>query len=152
MNGFLSYALGAVGICALVALAGFVSYRGSADGAAKAALAVIMLFSLVMPLSSVEFDFSFDISGGELLPEGGGEYERVGREAFEEGICRLIAERYSLSEENISVRADGYDFSTMRAERIFVLLSGRAATADARAIRNYITEQGLGECEVDIEI
>lgn len=152
MNEFFNYALGAVGICALVALAGFVSYRGSTDGAAKAALAVIMLFSLVMPLSSMKFDFSIDISGEELLPEGGGEHERVGREAFESGICRLISERYSLSEENISVRAEGYDFSTMRAERIFVLLSGRAAAADARAIKNYITEQGLGECEVDIEI
>ena len=151
MNEFLSYALGVVGICALVALMGFVSYRGDADGAARAAIAVIMLFSVVAPLSGMDFDFSFDISGEGAMPDGG-EYERVGREAFEMGICRLISERYSLSEENISVRAEGYDFSTMRAERIFVLLSGRAASADARAIKNYITEQGLGECEVDIEI
>lgn len=152
MTGFFSYALGALGICALTALAGFISYRGNADGAAKGALAVILLFSLVSAFSSIDFDFSFDISGEQFLPEGGGEYERVGREALEAGIRRLIADRYSLPEENISVRAEGYDFSAMRAERIFVLLSGRAVYADARAIKNYISEQGLGECEVDIEI
>ena len=59
MTGFFSYALGAFGICALTALAGFISYRGNADGAAKGAIAVILLFSLVSTLSSVKLDFSF---------------------------------------------------------------------------------------------
>lgn len=153
MSNVYGYAAGIVAVCAVVSLAAFVSYRGECDGAAKGALALIMLSAVALPLSSLSVDISFsDISIDELLPSGEAEYESVGKEALETGLRRLIAGRFSLSEEDITVTVDGYDFSAMRAERIRVLLSGRAAAADIVAIRNYVTEQGIGECEVDIEI
>ena len=152
MNGLGEYICGVVGVCAVISLAGFVSYRGELDRAVKGALAVIMLAAIVLPLRGLSLEGLPDFSEDGFLPEGGAEYEKVGREAFEEGIRLAIAEKFHIDEENIAVTAVGYDFSSMRAERIRVLLSGGAVTADARQIRSYITEQGLGECEVEIEI
>lgn len=152
MNDLGAYISGVVGVCAVISLAGFVSYRGELDRAVKGALAVIMLAVIVLPLRGLSSHVLPDFSADGFLPEGDAEYETVGREAFEEGIRLAIAEKFGIDKEDITVTAVGYDFSSMRAQRIRVLLSGSAVTADARLIRSYITEQGLGECEVEIEI
>ena len=40
----------------------------------------------------------------------------------------------------------------MKAERIKILLTEKAVFSDYRGIEEYLTESGLGECEVNVRI
>ena len=87
-------------ICVAAALASLVSYKGKLDGAARGAIAIIILSAVAMPLAELgsgELRLP-EISVDELLPSGEAEYETVGREALQDGLRRLIAEKFSLSE------------------------------------------------------
>ena len=90
------------------------------------------------------------LGGGISIPLG--EVDAVAEEAFAEGIARAVASKFSLPEEDIRVTVQGFDFSSMSAERIRIFLSGRAALADYKQIEKYINEQQMGECECEIEI
>lgn len=143
-------------ISALVALASYFSYGTAENRTAKTAMAVIMLYtvaspivSLVSELSEISFDLSFD---SEDFESGGTEFAETAEEAFCDGICAAIAERYGLDRSDVRARALGFEPEKMRADKITVTLFGSAALADHRAIAQYITESGLGECEVKIEI
>ena len=46
----------------------------------------------------------------------------------------------------------GFDVSLMKAEKIKIVLHGKAAFADNRAIAASIEESGLGKCEVEIHV
>ena len=83
--------------------------------------------------------------------EDGGEYERVAEEAFLIGIERLVADKYGIPEQEVTARCDGFDFSRLACERIYLTLSGSAATADHRGIKNFIEENFEGDCIVEIE-
>lgn len=141
-------------ICVAAALASLVSYKGKLDGASRGAIAIIILSAVSVPLANLaDAELRLpEISVEELLPSGEAEYEKVGREALQNGLRRMIAEKFSISEQDISVTVIGFDFSSMRAEKICVLLRRGAAASDIRAIRDYVTDEGIGECEVEIEI
>ena len=62
-----------------------------------------------------------------------------------------MASEYNLSEGDIKVFVFDFDFEKMRAGKISIILSGKAASADFRSIENFISESGLGECEVKID-
>ena len=74
--------------------------------------------------------------------------------AFEDGICEYIASEYRVDRSEVTVTADGFDLSTLRAQRIYVTLSGRAALLDYKEIESEIALKftGGGECEVSVKV
>lgn len=136
------------------AAASFVSYDGGKSPAVRGAIAIVLLLAVSQPIAA------FAAELGELRAptfsgfdaEGEGEYEETSREAFSEGVVKLIAEEFSVSEKNISVKIEGFDFESMTAEKIFVTLYGAAALRDPEAIEKFITDCGLGECYAEIGI
>ena len=147
------YFTGVFAVLAVVLFCGFISYRRKRSSAARMALSILIIHTVLMPLGSIASgDLSFDIEAPDPDTFEGGDYAEVAREAFCEGISKLIAEEFSLDAKNISVYATGFEFSSMRAERISVLLSGRAAFADPSAIEKYINGLDVGRCECEIEI
>ena len=52
----------------------------------------------------------------------------------------------------ISKAIDTIDVENMRAEKIIIIVSGRAAMADARSVAGRVENAGLGECEVKIDL
>ena len=151
------YLISVIVISALVALATYFSYGSSESRTVKTAMSIIVLYTVSVPivsmvgeLSDISFDSVVDIE--DIGSIDGTEYAETAEQALCDGICTAIAERYGLDREEITARVRGFDFSEMRAERITVTLSGSAALADHRGIAEYITESGLGECEVKLEI
>ncbi len=146
------YLLLVFSVCAISAVCGLMSYKGCS--AEKLALGILVLYTVTMPVIRLVDEWN-----GELtLPDMGGidtsdpEYESVARGAFEEGLCRHICDRLDLTEECVRVRVFGLDVAEMKAERISVLLSGKGALCDYRALEKYLNELELGECDVEIEI
>lgn len=116
------------------------------------AFSILLLYVTLLPLSDIspqDFDF-----GETVTPEGigDGEYERVAEEAFASGILRLVTEKYSLREENVRVMVEDFDFASMRAGKIRIILSGSAVFSDYKGIEKYINECNMGECSVEVEI
>ena len=54
-------------------------------------------------------------------------------------------------QRKIFVRTEGFSVDKMHAERIRILLHGERVMAGSYAIADYVTGEGLGECEVEIE-
>ena len=123
--------------------------------AEKLTMGIITLAVIITPISSLISDFDVD-SWLESLEDGGGglsgESGVVIEEAFAEGVCSAVAEKFSLEREDVRVRLSGFDAEAMRAEKIRITLSGAAALADYKAVEKYISGLGLGGCEVGIEI
>lgn len=128
------------------------SFRGRRDISLKMAFGILITYAVLTPLSN------FLIFDGELPKieqpsyDFSEDYVDVCEKAFTEGVRRLISERYGLAYEDVSVAVFGFSFESMRADRISVVLSGRASLADRHAIEEYITGEGLGRCEVEIRI
>lgn len=143
----------------LLGLFSYLSYPGASERAAKFAASVLFLYVVLMPTLSLVKKISDgkidvgDITDGIHIENGeyGKEYEEVAKEAFTDGIRQLIFTKYGIKEENAEVFVFGFDFERMKAEKIKILLSGKGALADWRGIEDYITELGLGVCEVEIE-
>lgn len=147
------YLLGVLGASALVSLATLLVRGRETERVCRFALGLLLLASLLLPLRGALTELP-DL----LLPEetaGGGEgglYAEVGEDAFAEGILAAVEKEFSVPRSQMSVRVIGFDFASMRAERIVLLLRLRGAHADPARIEKYITEAGLGECEVELEI
>lgn len=119
------------------------------------AVGIIILWVILSPLgeSLSHFDPESWLDSVEIGDyEGDGQIGSVIEDAFAEGIASAVAEKFSLDTENIRVRLYGFDQSRLSAERIRIILSGRAAFADYKAVEKYIDEMNIGECEVEIEI
>ena len=86
---------------------------------------------------------------GEYRDEG---YSEIGEAALCDGICRAISEEFSLSENDVFVRVQDFDFVKMKGETVSVLLSGKAAFCDSRAVKKFVDEMGVGKCEIEISI
>ena len=143
----------------LLGLVSYLSYPGTSERAAKFGASVLFLYVVLMPAFNIVKDFSggkidiSDITDGIHTENGeyGKEYEEVAKEAFKDGIRQLIFTKYDIKEEDVRVFIFDFDFEKMRAGKIKVILSGKGAFADWRGIEEYITESGLGVCEVEIE-
>ena len=139
---------------AVLGVLGMITYREN-SAVDKAAIAIIILYTVVTPIANAvgkgdEAIFSdIKADNSEMLDDG---YIQVAKDAFEGGIRRAVSEKYSIKEENVSVRAVDFDFSTMAARKIVILLTGFGAISDTRGIEKYVNGFGIGECEVNIEI
>ena len=135
-------------------VASLVSYDGGKGVAARGAISIVLLLAVSQPVIAFASELSElrapTFSGFDT--EEVGEYERVAEEAFAQGVAKLIAEEFSLSEKNISVKTEGFDVSNMSAEKIFVTLYGRAALCDPGAIEKFINNYGFGVCYAEIGI
>ncbi len=148
------YLISVVLITALVALVSHFLSGTDAAGYGKLALGIVLLWAVLSPLVS----FLSALPALPSLPElpekdtDAPLYEVYAEEGFCMGITRAVAEKFSLSEALISVRTEGFRVSDMQAEKICVLLRGKAVFADRAAIAAFVEGEGLGECEVEIEI
>ncbi len=150
-----AYLISVILICAMVSLASH--FLGDAEGAryGRLGLSVILLWAVVSPLTGLLRalpqlpDFSLPpMEEGEEAPL----YAARAEEAFCEGIRAAVSEKFSLSASQISVRTEGFDVVKMRAAHVRILLKGGAVLADSFAIAAFVEAEGLGDCEVEIEI
>ena len=63
-----------------------------------------------------------------------------------------VAKEFSLDAGEVEALASGFDFEKMRADKIKVILSGRAAASDYRLIEEYLNKLEIGEFKVEIKI
>lgn len=149
-----NYVISVVVMSAILGFTSYAAYPGSASGATKFAASVLLLYVAVMPIGAIFTsirDGTFDSL--DALPEmpqieENGEYLEAAEEAFREGISKLLFTKYGINPENATVKTEGFDFRNMRCERILITLRGSGTLADFRGIEEYISESGLGECEV----
>ena len=142
-------------ICAAAVLAilSVLSYKYDSDVGRRAAFAVLIIWVTLIPLTKhinvgeIKFP-SFDIDMSQYNEE----YKSIAENAFCDGVKAMICEKFSLDGEQLSVKVYGFDFEKMRAERIRVLLSGKASLASYKDIEKYVEESNLGECDTEIEI
>ena len=150
-----AYLISVVLISVIVSLASH--FLGGTEVAryGRLGLSVVLLWAVISPLSELcrtlpEIpDFSLpSVEEGEDAPL----YAARAEAAFCDGIAAAIAEKFSLQKVQISVIAEGFDVSRMRAARVRVLLKKEAILADSFAIATFVEGEGFGECEVEIEI
>ncbi len=143
-----------IGASCIAAVAAFLSH-GKHRSLTSGALALLLALFVATPLSAYLSDvFSSDIFTApdfELDSEDA-EYEIVAKEAFLEGIARLVADEFDIDRDDIIVKCDGFDIKDFTYERLYVTLTGGASSADTRGIRFFIEENFSGECRVEIEI
>ena len=146
------YALAVFGICLVVGICLTVSH-GSGK-AQSLALGIITLWVILSPLGDMAEHFDPNSWGESFdIPEyNSGEIDIVIEDAFADGICSAVSDKFSLDREDVRVRLYGFDKTEMRAEKIMIILSGRAAFSDYKAVEKYINSMEVGECNVEIEI
>jgi hypothetical protein len=148
------YFISVFGITAAVSMLGYLVYPRGGE-LVRSALSVLVLFVALTPLFSLIGSLG---TGGIFDPpdfdasEYREDYLEVTREAFCEGLRVHIAERYGISEDEVTVLAEGFSFKEMRAEKIRVILVGKAAFKDGKGIAKYVEGLGYGRCEVEIGI
>ena len=154
MTGYLGTLI-AVG--AVVAFSGFVSYAGESEKTVKSAIGVILLSALIFPIlallnsiSTIDINGIFDTSFEDAAVEDS-LYYKTAEENFALGVERLICEELGISFDDVLVYLSGFDMVSMRAEKITIILSGKAVYADYRRVVETIRAEGLGECEVKLE-
>lgn len=140
-----------VGIVA--AIGGGLLYDGEREGASRGAISVILLLATIAPVAAFVSQLSLKAPALPDLPAAeDGEYTEVAREAFCDGIRTLLSENYSLSEDCFAVKCEGFDFTSMRAERLTVTLRGAAVRCDPLAVEKFINSYEIGDCHAEIGI
>ncbi len=141
----------------LISLALCLMYKEDKEGlgAVKTAFSILLLYVTVVPL--IGMIRNFDAEKPELQIESidfdtDSALEEVSENAYIGGVRSFVSEEFSLNIDDISVTAEGFDVMNMRAERLTVILSGDAALADYRAIRERLLKNGFEGCEVKIEV
>ena len=140
-----------VGIVA--AIGGGLLYDGEREGVSRGAISVILLLATIAPVAAFVSQISLKAPTLPDLPAAeDGEYTEVAREAFCDGIRTLLSENYSLSEDCFAVKCEGFDFTSMRAERLTVTLRGAAVRCDPLAVEKFINSYEIGDCHAEIGI
>ena len=147
------YYISIFAICLVGGLASLLSY--GSGRAEKLAVGIVTLYVIVSPIVGYISEFDADKWLDSIKNEGTNiseEYSSVIEDAFGEGISLAISEEFSISKDDIRVRLYGFDSEKMQAEKIKIVLSGRASMSDYKAVERYIDSLNLGECDVEIEI
>ncbi len=145
------YMLGIFLISLILGVFECIMYKSGSKGE-RFAFGVLIAFAVLSPLEGLvgSGDWKFP----EYSPEYSdtGEYKERAKEAFEEGIKKEIADSFRINKEDIRVKTKGFSFEKMRAEKIYVTLSLKAAGADPKRVKEHIEGFGVGDCEVNFEI
>ncbi len=118
-------------------------------GLTRAAMSLILVMAILSPLPALVEKMRGELDFSEMEEFVG---EDIRLTSFTEGIAEYIALEFDLSRDDIAVETVGFDPVEMRAERILITLSGKAAFADYKRVESEIDQLGLGEAEVKIEI
>ncbi len=116
---------------------------------------VLLICVILLPLVDIIKDIDVKIDLEEYLENVESEASDDALEAaFEEGIREYISSEYTVDKEFITVMADGFDLECLRAERIYVTLSGKAALLDYKRMELRIESEFTkgGECEVSVKL
>ena len=149
------YCFGVILLSSLVAFAELISYSGGSEKGEKLAISVILAYfviSMLVPIIENVRDFDISEITESIDTPSGGAYLEVGEEAFALGIKKLLYDKWGISENESAVAVIGFDFETMKAERIIITLLAGAFTSDFHEIEAYVEKAGLGECEVKYAI
>ncbi len=136
----------------------FAAYPGKSEKTIKFATAVLLLYTVLTPVFAIVSGFTDGSIEDILTPDyeapnpNDEEYLAIAENAFKEGICKLICTKYGAKSDEMNIFIYGFDFRSMKCEKIKVVLFGTSAILDTRGIAAYITEEGLGKCEVDIRL
>ena len=136
---------------AMVSVAGFAFYSEKQESMMRISLGIIFICAVISPLvSMVRGIADMDFTQGESFAVDN-VYEKTAEEAFCRGVMLALAEEFSLSKEEVSVKTYGFSAESISCERISVTLSGKACFADTLAIRTFIEDNNWGKCEVKLE-
>lgn len=117
---------------------------------------VLMICAIMLPLVDIFRGISINDRIDSMLEniqiEGG--TDDMIEAAFEKGICAYIAEEYRVSEGSVNVMCDGFDLGSLKAERIYVTLSGESVRIDNKRLEADIEERFVsgGKCEVSYSL
>ena len=150
------YFLTVVLASSVIGILEFLCYPSKAKDAARIFASVVLIHALLSPILAFAGEIKDGMPSFDIDPspdtEFGETYEKVAKEAFEEGICKLLYTEYSLDGQNVEVHAEGFKLTEIRADRITVILSGKGALADHRGMEEYLDGLRLGDFEVRIRI
>ena len=105
-------------------------------------MGVLLFCSIMLPLVDIISDINGDSLFNELeLDIDYNATDDMIEEAFERGISEYVADKYAVDVKLVSVKADGFDMEKMRADRIYVTLSGKAALLDFKKIEDEICQE-----------
>lgn len=144
------YALAVFGICLVVGIC--LALSNGSGKVQSLALGIITLWVILSPLGDMIEHFDPNSLDVDIPEYSSGEIDMIIEDAFAEGICTAVADKFSLDPDDIRVRLYGFDKEKMRAEKIMIILSGRAALSDYKAVEKYINSLEVGEGNVEIEI
>ena len=152
------YVISVMAATLVVALGGLVSYGGATARTSRAAMGIVLLYTVTLPIISVTGSLSdllsedyFDNIKVEYEADGTLFYEQTAS-AFSEGVAKFVCTEYDLAPCDVAVSVRSLEVETMRAEKIIIILSGSAVSADARSIVHAVENAGLGECEVRVDL
>lgn len=137
-------------ICILscVAFSSFVSYSGEESRFGRFALGIILLAALALPIFSslknisvADFDFESEMGSPDIRGQ-------VAEESYCRGIALAVADKFSLSCDDICVSCENFCIDNVSAERICVTLGGSAIYSDRHAIAAYVEK--ISKCEVSV--
>ena len=136
-------------------LISYLSYPSQNARLVRCAASVLLVYVIISPLANFSgiSDGLSDLIESTQPPSFKIEESELSvsaAEAFAEGVRGLVSEKYGISEENISVHVINLNIKQMRAEKIKITLSGKAALADWRSVEAYVSGEGLGDCEVNV--
>ncbi len=119
-------------------------------GAVRAALGLVLLLSLVAPLTGIFSELISPSVPDVPTLDGSSDFENITTVAFEEGIAGALVERWGEAVRGCSVICRGFSVSDMLAESISVALPRSAVNIDYREIRDFVSENFTrgGYCEV----
>lgn len=119
-------------------------------GAVRAALGLVLLLSLISPLTGFFSELISPSVPDAPTQDAGSDFEKITTEAFEEGIAGALIERWGEAVRGCSVICRGFSVSDMLAESISVALPRSALNVDYREIRDFVAKNFTrgGYCEV----
>ena len=141
-------------LSAFIALAVGASHPGMKKSTEFSA-GLLFICIILLPLVDIIKDIDVRINTEDYLGNIEAEVTDDALElAFEEGIREYISGEYRVDRELITVMADGFDLECMRAEKIYVTLSGKAALVDYKRIEKEVEKEFTksGECEVSVKL
>ena len=146
-----------IAISAVAAISSYAAYGDRDDKYLKTASSLILVYVIISPLVTVirdisEYDFEGDFSFDSSESVNDTELAQTAEKAFSDGVRKYVCDKFSLSEDEVRAVVFGFDFKSMKAERVKIILSGRAALADSRAISEEIRKLGECECEVELSV
>ena len=131
------YFLGLLAVCTVCSL-GVILLGRRLSGALRVGLCALVLTAALSPALSALSELPTDLilPGGETV--GDGEFLAAMEGAFLDGARDYLCSELSLPSEGVSLSCKGFSYRDMRAQSITALLSGRAATAEPRRVRELL--------------